>query len=138
MAGFPGLWTRGAPVRLQRFRSGRRVIVPLAVEFRHDGATLPRTMPQVMAARARVACSKVGGVVRVKGARMVPGFNEEFWHALAALSAGGELRCLHRDGFLLLAVPMTHPPGSGVLLKLRRDDLTILAACLSRGRPESR
>lgn len=131
--GLPGLATRSAPARLARFKAGRKVVVPIAVEFRHDGATLPPTMPNVMAARARVACTQARGVVRVKGARMVPGFNAEFWNAFAALSGAGQLRCLHRDGLLLLAVPMTQPSGSGVLVRLRREDLTILAACLSQG-----
>lgn len=124
-----------AKARLRSFTGGRKVTVPLAIEFRHDGATLPKTMPHVMAARVRAVCSRDGGVLRVKGGRMVPGFDAAFWNALAAQTAGGELRCLRRDEFLLLAVPMAHPPGGGVHVRLRKDDLTVLAGSLSRSHP---
>lgn len=124
-----------AKARLRTFTSGRRVTVPLAIEFRHDGATLPQTMPHVMAARVRAVCSRHGGVLRVKGGRMVPGFDAAFWNTLAAQTAGGELRCLKRDEFLLLAVPLAHPPGGGVHVRLRKDDLTVLAGSLARSHP---
>lgn len=125
----------GAPARLRRFTAGGTVTVPMGVEFRHDGATLPKSMPNVMAAAARVACSRERGVFRVRGARMVPGFDEGFWTVLAAQSATGRLRCLKRDDLFLVAVPMAHPPSSGVLVRLRAEDLTILAQSLSRAHP---
>lgn len=131
-------WRRlsdSAPTRLQRYKAGRPVTVPLGVEFRHDGAELPKALPQVMAASARVRCSARRGVITVKGARMVPGFDEGFWPLLAAQWEGGRLRCLKREELLLLAVPMADPPGSGVLVRLGTEDLTILADSLSRGHP---
>lgn len=128
----------GAPGRLRRFTAGRAVTVPMGVEFRHDGATLPRTMPPVMAAVAQVACSRERGVIRVKGGRMVPGFDHAFWSLLAAQTTTGRLRCLRRDDYLLVAVPMAHPPSSGVHVRLREEDLTILAQSLSRAHPGMR
>lgn len=128
----------GAPARLRRFTAGRTVTVPMGVEFRHDGAVLPRTMPRVMAAAARVACSRERGVHKVRGGRMVPGFDDDFWNLLAAQSATGRLRCLKREDYLLVAVPMAHPPSSGVLVRLRAEDLTILAQSLTRAHPGHR
>jgi hypothetical protein len=127
----------GAPGRLRRFADGREVTVPMGVEFRHDGATLPRAMPAVMAAKAHVGCSRERGVFKVSGARMVPGFDAGFWSLLAAQSSTGRLRCLRRDDYLLVAVPMAHPPSSGVHVRLREDDLTILAQSLSQAHPGS-
>lgn len=128
----------GAPGRLKRFTAGRAVVVPMGVEFRHDGAALPKAMPHVMAAAARVACSRERGVHKVRGARMVPGFDDGFWSLLAAQSATGRLRCLKREDYLLVAVPMAHPPSSGVLVRLRAEDLTILAQSLTRAHPGHR
>lgn len=125
----------GAAGRLKRFTAGREVVVPMGVEFRHDGATLPRSMPPVMAAMARVTCSRERGVFRVRGGRMVPGFDAGFWTLLAAQSATGRWRCLRRDDYLLVAVPMAHPPSSGVHVRLREEDLTILAQSLGLAHP---
>jgi hypothetical protein len=127
----------GAPGRLRRFTNGREVTVPMGVEFRHDGATLPRAMPPVMAAKAHVTCCRERGVLKVQGGRMVPGFDAGFWTLLAAQSATGRWRCLRRDDYLLVAVPMAHPPSSGVHVRLREDDLTILAQSLRRAHPGS-
>lgn len=123
--------------RLRRFTAGREVTVPMGVEFRHDGATLPRVMPAVMAAKAHVGCSLERGVFKVTGGRMVPGFDAGFWSLLAKQSATGRLRCLRRDDYLLVAVPMAHPPSSGVHVRLREEDLTILAQSLRRAHPGS-
>lgn len=132
--GWPRLSGSGV-TRLQRYKEGRPVTVPLGVEFRHDGAELPKALPRVMAASARVRCSTGRGVITVKGARMVPGFDDGFWPLLAAQWEDGRLRCLKREEHLLLAVPMAHPPGSGILVRLGTEDLTILVDSLSRGRP---